>query len=147
MPHAASHATPRVSGINTMRLWPRAVDDRGKAFAFDPSAVLSWKERAARQGAAPLVLFFFAGVAVFVVHAGVRPMVPGPWRWLVTIPMLALLFYAGSLAIRVREIALHDRVARRRGVCAACGYSLCELEPQDDGCRVCPECGCAWKLA
>ncbi len=129
-----------------MRLWPRAVDDRGKAYAFDPSAVLSWKERAVRQDAAPLVLFFFAGVAVFVVHAGLRPMLPAPWRWLFTLSLLAVLIYAGSLAIRVREIALHGRAARRRGVCAACGYSLAELEPEADGCRVCPECGSAWKM-
>lgn len=85
-------------------------------------------------------------MAVFVVHAGVRPMLPGPWRWAVTIPVLALLIYAGSIALRVREMAVHGRAARRRGQCAACGYPIADLEPEEDACRVCPECGGAWKL-
>jgi hypothetical protein len=30
--------------------------------------------------------------------------------------------------------------------CPGCGYRLAELPPDDDGCRVCPECGGAWRL-
>ncbi len=32
------------------------------------------------------------------------------------------------------------------GLCPACGYSIAEIEPEEDGCRVCPECGSAWRL-
>ncbi|MEO0482380.1 MAG: hypothetical protein AAF138_02030 [Planctomycetota bacterium] len=31
------------------------------------------------------------------------------------------------------------------GDCGACGYSLAEIPVQSDGCKVCPECGAAWK--
>ncbi len=31
------------------------------------------------------------------------------------------------------------------GRCGACGYSLAEFAPEEDSCRVCPECGAAWK--
>jgi len=30
------------------------------------------------------------------------------------------------------------------GRCAACGYALERLEPEADGCVVCPECNAAW---
>ncbi|MEQ8843626.1 MAG: hypothetical protein RIB58_02135 [Phycisphaerales bacterium] len=33
-----------------------------------------------------------------------------------------------------------------RGRCPACGAVIAELEPQEDNCRVCPECGSAWKM-
>jgi hypothetical protein len=31
-------------------------------------------------------------------------------------------------------------------ICPACDFSLREIEPQADGCTVCPECGAAWKI-
>lgn len=37
-------------------------------------------------------------------------------------------------------------VCVRNSICPACGYNLKGLEPQDDGCTVCPECGAAWRL-
>jgi hypothetical protein len=33
-----------------------------------------------------------------------------------------------------------------RGQCPGCGYSLVGLIAEADGCRVCPECGGAWRL-
>ena len=32
------------------------------------------------------------------------------------------------------------------GFCGSCGFTVRDLKPEDDGCRVCPECGCAWRL-
>ncbi len=32
------------------------------------------------------------------------------------------------------------------GFCGSCGFTIRGLEPEADGCRVCPECGCAWRL-
>ena len=34
-----------------------------------------------------------------------------------------------------------------RRLCPSCGYTLDGLTPEADGCRVCPECGAAWKVA
>lgn len=31
-------------------------------------------------------------------------------------------------------------------VCVACAYDLSGIEPESDGCTVCPECGAAWNL-
>lgn len=31
-------------------------------------------------------------------------------------------------------------------LCASCGYSLSEIGPSPDGCRVCSECGSAWRI-
>lgn len=33
-----------------------------------------------------------------------------------------------------------------RGLCASCCYELVDVNPEVDGCTVCPECGAAWKL-
>ncbi len=32
------------------------------------------------------------------------------------------------------------------GRCPTCQYSIASLEPESDGCTVCPECGGAWRL-
>lgn len=32
------------------------------------------------------------------------------------------------------------------GLCACCDYDLKAVRPEPDGCRICPECGAAWKL-
>ena len=32
------------------------------------------------------------------------------------------------------------------GHCATCGYVLDGVQPESDGCTVCPECGSAWRL-
>jgi hypothetical protein len=48
---------------------------------------------------------------------------------------------AGLLSERgIRKRLLADR-------CGACDYSLAAVEPQADRCRVCPECGAAWRQA
>ncbi len=31
-------------------------------------------------------------------------------------------------------------------LCGACGYSIESIETSSDGCRVCPECGAAWRV-
>lgn len=46
--------------------------------------------------------------------------------------------------IGARRIA---SIYRRAGMCASCGYDLLATESESDGCRVCPECGAAWRLS
>ncbi len=38
------------------------------------------------------------------------------------------------------------RAMLRQTLCPACGYSLGVVPTAPDGCRVCPECGGAWKI-
>ncbi len=45
-----------------------------------------------------------------------------------------------------RAIRSHKHGFLREGYCPACGYPITEIEPEGDACRVCPECGSAWKL-
>jgi hypothetical protein len=63
-------------------------------------------------------------------------------------PAMAVLLTALAAvrtAWRERE-AMMRRGMGARGLCAACGYDLSAHEPEEDGCRVCPECGAAWRL-
>lgn len=49
--------------------------------------------------------------------------------------------------IRAARMASRD-IARqyvRAGLCPSCGYRLPDVPPDPDGCRVCPECGGAWR--
>ena len=45
----------------------------------------------------------------------------------------------------MRELEMYK--AKFQGVCLICEYNLAGLQPEPDGCVVCPECGGAWKLA
>ncbi len=62
-------------------------------------------------------------------------------------PMLPLLvplvFFAVALPRERRERA---KVLTMRGCCGACGYGIQHVASEPDGCRVCPECGGAWRL-
>jgi len=44
-----------------------------------------------------------------------------------------------SIAPRIASVYL------RSGQCASCGYALESLEPEADGCVLCPECNAAWR--
>jgi len=59
---------------------------------------------------------------------------------------IAPFFYVIAVWLQKKNIRDSDRLGRSRGQCLACGYSIAGLEPQDDGCRVCPECGAAWRF-
>ncbi len=48
---------------------------------------------------------------------------------------------------RTRGLANHHaRLWVMQSLCGACGYSLTGLNNAPDGCRVCPECGAAWRV-
>lgn len=52
-----------------------------------------------------------------------------------------------TVASRATRISAAD-IARqyvRAGLCPSCGYRLPDVPPEPDGCRVCPECGGAWR--
>lgn len=78
-----------------------------------------------------------------------------PWvHWPVTIAcafaMIVSLHLIYSNLPRVRRVMCirfthAARVVVAEGVCARCQYPLSECPVEADGCRVCPECGCAWR--
>jgi hypothetical protein len=61
-----------------------------------------------------------------------------------------LILAATMLGLLGANRARHSREAIaaciKAGICAACGYPLRAVKvDQKDGCRVCPECGAAWR--
>ncbi|MEM1165049.1 MAG: hypothetical protein AAGI30_02025 [Planctomycetota bacterium] len=47
---------------------------------------------------------------------------------------------------RGRRARPWDAFRARPSACIACRFDLRGLEPEDDGCTVCPECGAAWRV-
>ncbi len=75
-------------------------------------------------------------------------------------PAILAIGVAGSLYVlwwvyrlTLRKWRLRQRAGRvvaqwlKTGRCASCGYSLQVIAVEQDGCKVCPECGAAWNLA
>lgn len=54
---------------------------------------------------------------------------------------LAVLMHAMTLGMRARAAEL-----LRMKECPSCRYHLDDLEPDPDGCTICPECGAAWRV-
>ncbi len=69
--------------------------------------------------------------------------------WLIPIFLIpAVLIPFGMVAVLVRAPKLAwstwTEQIIAQGHCPSCGYPLEGLDPEPDGCRVCPECGGAW---
>ncbi len=67
-----------------------------------------------------------------------------------TIPLGAALGILGPLVMMLvlRRLML-PRLVRAYvadGFCGSCGFTIRDLQPEEDACRVCPECGSAWRL-
>lgn len=68
-----------------------------------------------------------------------------------TVPIAAVVacgFLRITLVYHARLRLWHRAFPRAlaEGWCPACSHSLTGLIPESDGCRVCPECGAAWRL-
>jgi len=61
----------------------------------------------------------------------------------VVVAMIAWFAFLGK--IRVSRADRIIGIYLSAGRCASCGYALESLEPEADGCVVCPECHAAWK--
>lgn len=57
------------------------------------------------------------------------------------IPISLVLLERWFQAERYRDAYL------RIGLCPSCGFDMSAAPPEPDGCRVCPECGGAWRMA
>jgi len=62
----------------------------------------------------------------------------------VAVPAGLMLLGAGLLGDGWRRA--RGRALVRLGRCGVCLYALEGLEPEGDGCVVCPECGAAWRV-
>lgn len=92
-------------------------------------------------------------IALSVLYGGsvaLLPFVPGGlWIVLALISPVGLLLVFGVVPLLYRFASravppAGIRLAYHR--CGSCNYDLAGLEPEPDGCRVCPECGAAWRL-
>lgn len=57
----------------------------------------------------------------------------------------ASLVIGQCFAFIVGAVATISNRRRTRGECGCCGYDLRGTEAEPDGCRVCAECGAAWR--
>jgi hypothetical protein len=54
-----------------------------------------------------------------------------------------------TIVLLITRNAGGRRIARqyvRAGYCGSCGYDIVGVDAGDDGCRICPECGAAWRV-
>lgn len=65
-------------------------------------------------------------------------------------PVFITMFFGGAGFFALATRVWVPGVARQwlaQKTCASCRYGLAEIEPEADGCTVCPECGGAWKIS
>jgi hypothetical protein len=99
---------------------------------------LSWQEVLCLT--APLVIGLFGALVVHWIPN--LPKMIADWGKHAAIALSGPLWvwgYRSGQASRIRSALL------QHNYCPSCGYALHGLEPQADGCRVCPECASAWR--
>jgi hypothetical protein len=72
-----------------------------------------------------------------------------PW-WAMILAAIPLGAIPAILTIFLVRRTAVDRIAHSyiaADYCASCGYDLKSIGPEEDGCRICPECGAAWRTA
>lgn len=82
------------------------------------------------------------GLTALLIHLGVTAWLGVPLSLIaVCLAMPPIMQWsAHPRAHLIRDVYL------RANRCASCGYSFAEACVEHDGCRVCPECGAAWKV-
>jgi hypothetical protein len=113
---------------------------------------------ATTAGSAVAGLGAVAFVAWFTYRLGITGGEPGPGpfglfdlggSWVVALFIAAFLLWVPLLLSILRSSFLDELSAGKLLIqqCGACGYELGGTATERDGCRVCPECGAAWRLA
>lgn len=144
-------------------------DDRGRIHRCRMRGTIGWKstysspptaqvQKALKQAArtewlvAGILLIAAVPILVLmIVPLSQRlPTWPAWSHWLIlyaAIPVIWLLFDLIVLGPYIRPAYRRDhrRIALANGHCPACLYRIADLEPDHDGCIVCPECGGAWR--
>jgi hypothetical protein len=89
-------------------------------------------------------LCLFGGSSVLR-SAGVNPFIATFCGGVVGVVLMVLLFRFTITRWSIEEYLRDHHVdIIKRGACLACGYAIAGIAQEDDGCRVCPECGAAW---
>jgi len=110
-----------------------------------------WKEyaRAVRNGRSPLYHGLISGGCVVLAVIVILEALNGSKH-----PTVSILVGIGLLAAAVASPIQNRRRRHRMAAqlawfseCLVCAYPLAELEPEPDGCTVCPECGAAWRIS
>lgn len=88
--------------------------------------------------AAALIVALLVFLMYFRVLRGSQP--------LIAFIALAILVHLVFRSLAARKISGElATTAVASGLCGQCGYTLADLDAQNDGCVVCPECGAAWR--
>lgn len=148
-------------------LRPSVKDDRGARRPLgDPRHGHLSRERIAHIGGtaawnlrqlkrAHLALPWFGGFVAVIVAANLAgrwwlgiKLVPPLWAIAPVVVPLFFIVLGNSDRFAAARLG-RERIARsltRAGLCAGCGYPIVDLDPEPDGCQVCPECGGAWRV-
>lgn len=148
---------PLLGGIN--RTWrklkgapPLPLDDRGQVIQrVDRSSLADVMREDGVKVGFPWRRFFQWFVPVIITvwffasrYTTIKTVLPMFFIW----PLISLMSAARARRGDNVPLALRERMADasllRAGRCAACGFSLRDIETQHDGCVVCPECSAAW---
>lgn len=160
MGHAERETPTRSSEVELTRFRFPCVDDRG---VLVPGGWLT-SRRAVRR----------AGIDAATRRAALRGMHRESGRYggrmglFMCVPLLVIvgLFEPAPYVLKIAAVVLLAEAMRsvawprswprftaalrtgwlEQGRCPACGCSIAEIGPEQDNCRVCPECGSAWKI-
>jgi hypothetical protein len=111
--------------------WLSVIDDRGREM---PRA-------RGRIGLTGLEATVYVLVAAWVGLVWSPDYIPSVSAFLGALAVIAILHAASQVFSSPR---VRGRT-REQGRCGSCGYDLGGIRPEGDGCRVCPECGGAWR--
>jgi hypothetical protein len=138
-------------------------DDRGRRVSLQDEGHTSWRYRSPFLEArvqvrkttgwgllafiAPVVAMMIAATAVSAYRRGIASastsyIASGVF----TMGVLAVVWVLRVRLRRPRLLREMIDLGRSDCRCSACTYDLIACAAQDDGCRVCPECGGAWRI-
>lgn len=151
------------SGVITVPRWARIrhSDDRGTNFHWHGYGSMSatkhrkWTREHIRRLKNQFVnrrqtmlssLAFFGCLGALLVLMLLRSTIPTWAQWVVFVPFMVVLVAVLRWIDRLHQRSMIAFI-RASCACGCCGYSIRGVPCEQDGCRVCPECQCAWRLA
>ncbi len=143
-----------------MTLLPKLVDDRGRpvtgqgrptradalAAGVDKATVESAIGHPVRDAAlyGGLMGLSFGGVPSL--GFALLSVLPAVLAWPLIVAIVACIVLLAFRLVRGARKHLKPSGWLSMGLCPGCAYRLTDIEPEEDECRVCPECGGAWKM-
>jgi hypothetical protein len=134
--------------------WSRVLNGRGGDGLEDAEFRRLWRRSGGAAGWSHAGIGVLAVLSMLLFAQVVWPPVVNwtlPANWIQIVSRLALAaFWVLAIFVFPRRLpARHSDELRGEllamGRCASCGYRLGEVAVEGDGCRVCPECGGAWR--